>query len=180
MREVWELRIQSLGRADAGGVRAAGSVPGSCGCGRCESCGFSPWVVPMQEVWELQLQSLGREDPLQQDTATHSSIPAWRFPWAEECGGLQCKGSQRVGHDWSDLAQHTTTGLKQDWMEFSYTEASDSANIINHHLTLLMLLFFLLLRETAAALITGNALKSFFPLSSCFYQCLYSVGDTNM
>ena len=79
------------------------------------------------------------------------------------------------------LAQHISTGLKQGWMEISCTKASDSANIINHHLTLLMLLFFLLLlRETAAALITGNALKSFFPLSSCFYQCLCSVEDTNI
>ena len=31
--------------------------------------------------------------------ATHSSILAWRIPWTEEHGGLQTKGSQRVGHD---------------------------------------------------------------------------------
>ena len=31
--------------------------------------------------------------------ATHSSILAWRVPWAEEPGGLQSMGSQRVGHD---------------------------------------------------------------------------------
>ena len=36
--------------------------------------------------------------------ATHSSILAWRIPWTEEPGGLQSMGSQRVGHDWSDLA----------------------------------------------------------------------------
>ena len=29
----------------------------------------------------------------------HSSILAWRIPWAEEPGGLQSMGSQRVGHD---------------------------------------------------------------------------------
>ena len=34
----------------------------------------------------------------------HSSILAWRIPWAEEPGGLQSTGSQRVGQDWSDLA----------------------------------------------------------------------------
>ena len=33
-----------------------------------------------------------------------SSIRAWRIPWAEEPGGLQSLGSQRVGHDWSNLA----------------------------------------------------------------------------
>ena len=36
--------------------------------------------------------------------ATHSSLPAWRIPWTEEPGGLQSTGSQRVGHDLSDLA----------------------------------------------------------------------------
>ena len=29
-----------------------------------------------------------------------SCILAWRIPWAEEPGGLQSIGSQRVGHDW--------------------------------------------------------------------------------
>ena len=32
--------------------------------------------------------------------ATPSSILAWRIPWTEEPGGLQCMGSQRVRHDW--------------------------------------------------------------------------------
>ena len=31
--------------------------------------------------------------------ATHSSILAWEIPWAEEPGGLQLSGSQRVRHD---------------------------------------------------------------------------------
>ena len=31
--------------------------------------------------------------------ATHSSILAWRIPWAEEPGRLLSVGSQRVGHD---------------------------------------------------------------------------------
>ena len=29
----------------------------------------------------------------------HSSILAWRIPWAEEHGGLESIGLQRVGHD---------------------------------------------------------------------------------
>ena len=37
--------------------------------------------------------------------ATHSSILAWRIPWTEGSGGLQCVGSQRVGQDRSDLAR---------------------------------------------------------------------------
>ena len=52
-----------------------------------------------QETWEMQVQSLGREDPLEEEMATHSSIPVWEIPWTEESGGLQSTGSQRVGHD---------------------------------------------------------------------------------
>ena len=33
------------------------------------------------------------------ETATHSSIHAWKIPWTEEPGGLQSMGSQRVRHD---------------------------------------------------------------------------------
>ena len=40
----------------------------------------------MQETW---VRSLGREDLLEKETATHSSILAWRIPWTEEPGGLQ-------------------------------------------------------------------------------------------
>ena len=36
---------------------------------------------------------------LEKETATHSSILAWRIPQTEEPGGLQSRGSQRVKHD---------------------------------------------------------------------------------
>ena len=39
----------------------------------------------MRETW---VQYLGWEDSLEKGMATHSSILAWRFPWAEEPGGL--------------------------------------------------------------------------------------------
>ena len=42
---------------------------------------------------------LGREDPLEEEMATVSSVLAWRIPWTAEPGGLQSRGSQRVGHD---------------------------------------------------------------------------------
>ena len=35
----------------------------------------------MRDSW---VQSLGQEDPLEKGMATHSSILAWRFPWAED------------------------------------------------------------------------------------------------
>ena len=43
--------------------------------------------------------SLGREDPPEEENGNHSSILAWRIPWAEEPGGLQSMGPQRVGHN---------------------------------------------------------------------------------
>ena len=45
------------------------------------------------------VQSLGQEDPPEKDVITHSSILAWRIPWAEEPGRVQSVGSQRVRHD---------------------------------------------------------------------------------
>ena len=57
--------------------------------------------LPMMQ--ETQVQSLGQEDPLEESMARHSSILAWRIPWTEEPGGLQSIGSQRVGHNWSNL-----------------------------------------------------------------------------
>ena len=44
---------------------------------------------------EIQVQSLGQEDPLEEGTATHSSILAWRIPWTEEPGGLQFTGGKQ-------------------------------------------------------------------------------------
>ena len=49
----------------------------------------------------MPLQSLGQEDPLEKGMATHSSILAWRIPWTEQPGGLQC------------IASHSPTQLKQ-------------------------------------------------------------------
>ena len=42
---------------------------------------------------------MGQEDPLEEETVTHSSIPAWKIPWTEEPGGLQSMGSETVGHE---------------------------------------------------------------------------------
>ena len=41
---------------------------------------------------------------LEEGTATHCSILAWRIPWTEEPGGLQSTGSQE-----SDTAERVST-----------------------------------------------------------------------
>ena len=60
----------------------------------------------------------GQEDPLEEGTATHFSILAWKTPWTEEPGGLQSVGPKRVRHD---LATTTTTlfclvGESGEWL----------------------------------------------------------------
>ena len=62
--------------ANAGDVRDKGSIPG---LGR--------------------FLEGGNGNPL-----PHSSIFAWRIPWTKEPGRLQSMGSQRVRHNWRDLA----------------------------------------------------------------------------
>ena len=63
-------------------------------------------------MWAL---SLGWGDPLQQETAAHSSVPAWRSPWTDGPGGLQSMGSQksqdRIENQATEqpLAHHATT-----------------------------------------------------------------------
>ena len=41
------------------------------------------------------IQSLGRKDPLEEEMATHSSIPAWKTSWTEEPGGVHSMGVQK-------------------------------------------------------------------------------------
>ena len=51
-------------------------------------------VKNLSAMQETQVRSLGWEDPLEEGTATHSSILAWRILWTEEPGGPQSTGSQ--------------------------------------------------------------------------------------
>ena len=55
---------------------------------------------------EMQIRSLDRKDPLEKEMTAYYSILAWEIPGAEEPGGLQSMGSQRVGHN---------LGTKQQW-----------------------------------------------------------------
>ena len=68
-----------------------------------------PAIVGDIEMW---VRSQGWEDPLEEETATHSSLLAWRILWTEDPGGMQSIGSQSW-HDWSNTAQHNTAPQKQ-------------------------------------------------------------------
>ena len=69
---------------DASGKESVGQ------CRRHKRHGFNPWV----------------EDPLEEEMATHSSIPAWKIPWTKEPGGLQSMGSQGITHDWASIQNY--------------------------------------------------------------------------
>ena len=43
----------------------------------------------MQETPGMWVRSLGWEEPLEEDTATHFSVFAWKVLWTEEPGWLQ-------------------------------------------------------------------------------------------
>ena len=58
----------------------------------------------------MWVPSLGREDPLEEGTATHSSVLAWRIPQTEEPGGLQSSGSdttERLNNKHEHYGIHT-------------------------------------------------------------------------
>ena len=50
---------------------------------------------------EIQVQSLGQEDPQEKETATHSSILAWRILWTAETSGLSSMQWQK---SWTQLS----------------------------------------------------------------------------
>ena len=45
------------------------------------------------------VRDMGSIPPLEEGTATHSSILAWKIPWTEEPGGRQSMRSRGAGHD---------------------------------------------------------------------------------
>ena len=54
----------------------------------------------------MWLRSLGQEDPLEEETATHSSILAWTIPGMEELGGYS--PGDRKELDTTEVTEHTS------------------------------------------------------------------------
>ena len=46
----------------------------------------------MEKTQKIKVQSLAGENPLEEETATHSSSLAWKIPWTEERAGLLVHG----------------------------------------------------------------------------------------
>ena len=76
--------------------------------------GCSPWGRWGSDMTE-RLQFLFSLSCIEKEMATHSTVLAWKIPGIPETGGLTSMETQRVGHDWSDLAAaaglHCCSGL---------------------------------------------------------------------
>ena len=62
----------------------------------CHLYGTRRFIWNLPAMQGIRVQSLGEQYPLEKETATHSSILAWRVPWTEEPGGLLSMGLKRV------------------------------------------------------------------------------------
>ena len=67
-------------------------------------------VKNLPAMEEMRAGSLGGEESLEEEMAAHSSILAWRLPCTEEPGGMQSRGSQRVG---LSIHAHLTFAFKK-------------------------------------------------------------------
>ena len=76
--------------------RACRNVTYFCSLIELEGFAGGSAVKNPHAMQEMLVRSLSQEEPLEEGEATHSSILAWRIPWAEEPGGLQFIGSQGV------------------------------------------------------------------------------------
>ena len=86
----------------------------------------------------MQVHLLGREDPLEEETATHSSTLAWKIPWMEEPGRLWSMGPLRVGHDSAtSLSLFTFMHWRRQWQPtpvFLPGESQGQGSLVGCHL----------------------------------------------
>ena len=69
-------------------------------------------VKGLPTIWETRVQSLCQEDLLEKETATHSSILAWKIPWMEEPGGYSPWG----------LKELDVTSLSLSWWNYLWKD----------------------------------------------------------
>ena len=68
----------------------------------------------MQETW---VRSLGWKDPLEKGKATHSSILAWRIPWAAQSMGSQSRTRLSSFHfQWCLMHTHLNERLRNEFL----------------------------------------------------------------
>ena len=76
-------------------------------------------VKNLPAMQKTQVQSLGWEDPLAKGMATHSSILAWRIPWAEEPVVYSPWGHKELDKTEQLLPYHTWTFDLQNYHQIN-------------------------------------------------------------
>ena len=94
---IWGFPGGSVGKESACNAGDPGSILGS-GRSTEEGKGYPlqySWaslvaqlIKNLPAMWETWVRFLGCEDPLEQGTAAHSSVPAWRVPGCQESGTI--------------------------------------------------------------------------------------------
>ena len=79
-------------------------------------------VVKNPAKQEMGVRSLGREDPLEEETATHSSILAWRIPKDRGAWWPTVHGVAE-----SHVSNYTTTKMQQG--AFGFTSPGTRTNL---------------------------------------------------
>ena len=82
-------------------------------------------VKRLPTMQETQVQSLGQEDLLEKETATYSSILAWKIPWMEEPGRATVHG---VAKSWTRLSDFTFLLSFMIWSTLSLKKKNWSAS----------------------------------------------------
>ena len=72
----------------------------------------SQFKKEMENFIQANLQIITQEI---KEMATCSNILAWRIPWTEEPDRLQSIGSQRVRHNWNNLAYMQCSESSEDY-----------------------------------------------------------------
>ena len=89
-------------------IREGNDTPLQYSCLENPMDGGAQWAavhgVAKSQTWLSDFTLTFHFHALEKEMATHSSVLAWRIPGMGEPGGLPSMGSQRVGHNWSNLA----------------------------------------------------------------------------
>ena len=84
---------------------------------------FPDLIIVRDNVYYMQVS----RKHLEEEMAAYSSILAWKIPWTDQPGRLQCIGSQRVEHDW------VTEHIRKVWPNIKKISKKFSLYCAIHH-----------------------------------------------
>ena len=77
-----------------------------------------------QEIQEIKVRSLGQKVSLEERTAAHTSILAWKIQWIKAPGRPEPKGSQRSGHSRAHTRKSPTSTGPEPAFSFSFMDTA--------------------------------------------------------